>query len=70
MQKNNSTLCCTCNKDLAECETVVAAEGMLFCSRTCGILKYRMNAVAWFEAVHEEVATAEIGLEVHKDELQ
>lgn len=69
MKTNDSACCVTCKKDLASCRTIFAAEGMLFCSRECGILKYSINAMNWFDVIAEELTPAAIGLEVHDDEV-
>ena len=58
---SKATLCDTCGIDLATVETAFAAEGYLYCSRTCGILRYSNDEDA-FDAVAEEVSTASIGL--------
>ena len=65
-QKNNTTLCPMCSKDLADCKTIFAAEGTLYCSRTCGIYDFKPSqgeeAEAYFDSVAEEIVPADIGI--------
>ena len=64
---SNHAMCGACDKDLAKCETIWAAEGTLYCSRECGIHDYKVahkNAEEYFDSVAEEITPNEIGLEV------
>ena len=61
--------CDVCGKDLAECETIWAAEGSLYCSRKCGIQDYMLvkdsetqYAAELFSFVAEELNPKDIGI--------
>lgn len=70
----NHATCKVCNKDLATCETIFAAEGNMYCSRECGVHDYALTdgdlpyASGIFDSVAEELTPDEIGLEVTADE--
>lgn len=62
----NHAMCGACDKDLAKCDTIWAAEGRLYCSRECGIHDYNVtheNAEEYFDSVAEEISPSDIGLE-------
>lgn len=68
----DSANCRNCGKDLATCETIIAVEGELYCSRECGkqyCSRDPLNDTKLFDAYAEEVTPAEIGLEVPTDEM-
>ena len=50
--------CKICGKELAACETIWAAKGKLFCSRTCGVATLGEQ----FDDVAEEINPVDIGL--------
>lgn len=64
--------CEVCGKDLSTCKTIWAAEGMLYCSRKCGIHNYTLSdndseyAAEIFGLVAEEINPKDIGLEVQE----
>lgn len=55
--KDNIDVCAMCGRVLAECETIWAAEGELFCCEECG-----RHGVDNFDDVSEEVVPADIGI--------
>lgn len=60
-------LCCVCDRNLAKCMTIWAAEGALYCSKECGIYDfgfvYGGNAKEKFEDTSEEITPDEVGIE-------
>lgn len=62
----NITMCAACDTDLATCKTIWAAEGILYCSRECGILdfsnEYKEDAEKHFDEVAEEINPHDIGI--------
>lgn len=69
----NHDTCTICGKDLTKCDTIWAAEGMMFCSRDCGVKFYTPGNHAeygeeLFDQYAEEVNPKEIGLGVTDDE--
>ena len=41
VNENSTDMCAACDTDLATCETIWAAEGILYCSRECGIHDFK-----------------------------
>lgn len=62
----NHAQCSICNKDLATCESIWAAEGSMYCSRECGLQVYKDDSM--LDMFAEELSPDEIGLEVYYDE--
>lgn len=60
VNESSTSMCAACDIDLGTCDTVWSAEGILYCSRECGIHDYKDEAR--FNDVAEEVSTADIGL--------
>lgn len=68
--------CDVCGKDLAECETIWAAEGSMYCSRKCGIQDYTLvkdsdtqYAAELFSFVAEELNPKDIGIGGTENEM-
>lgn len=59
-------MCAACDVDLATCDTIWAAEGILYCSRECVIhdfeVEYGSNAEKQFDLVSEEIKPLDIGI--------
>ena len=59
-------MCAVCEANLGTQETIWVAEGVLYCSRECGIHDfehaYGDNATEYFDAVAEEVNPHDIGI--------
>lgn len=58
MSKHIDT-CHVCGKALAECETIFAAEGALYCSEDCCRTIYTADEFAYMA---EEISPSDIGL--------
>lgn len=57
MTQSRLEVCTACGRPLAECNTIWAAYGELFCSEECG-----KHAVKDFIDVSEEITPADIGI--------
>ena len=76
VNENSKSMCAACDIDLATCDTIWAAEGILYCSRDCGIhdfkSEYGDDAEKHFDEVSEEINPRDIGIELevgyHKNE--
>lgn len=62
VNENITTMCASCDIDLATCDTIWAAKGILYCSRDCGIQDYK-NTELSFDELAEELNPRDIGLE-------
>ena len=66
VKENSTAMCATCNTDLATCETIWAAEGILYCSRECGMYDFKYaygdDAERHFDEVAEEINPRDIGI--------
>jgi hypothetical protein len=54
-------MCASCDIDLATCDTIWAAKGILYCSHECGVHDYH-DAELDFDDVAEEIKPTDIGL--------
>lgn len=68
VNETSRDMCAACDTDLATCDTVWAAEGILYCSRECGIhdfkVEYGDDAEKHFDEVAEELNPRDIGIEL------
>lgn len=55
------TTCASCDTDLATCDTIWAAKGILYCSHECGVRSYHDTELD-FDDVAEEIKPTDIGL--------
>lgn len=66
VDESSTIMCAACDMDLATCETIWAAEGILYCSRECGIHDFKAayfeDAEKHFDEVAEEINPQDIGL--------
>ena len=66
VNENSTNVCAACDTDLATCETIWAAEGILYCSRECGIHDFKYaygdDAEKHFDEVAEEINPRDIGI--------
>ena len=66
VNENSTDMCAACDTDLATCDTIWAAEGILYCSRECGIhdfkVQYGDDAEKHFDEVAEEINPRDIGI--------
>jgi hypothetical protein len=66
VKENSTNMCVACYTDLATCETIWAAEGLLYCSRECGIYDFKYaygdDAERHFDEVAEEINPRDIGI--------
>ena len=66
VNENSLDMCAACDTDLATCETIWAAEGILYCSRECGIHDFKVaygdKAEEHFDEVAEEINPRDIGI--------
>jgi hypothetical protein len=64
--EHSTDMCAACDTDLATCDTIWAAEGLLYCSRECGIhnfkTQYGDDAERHFDEVAEEINPRDIGI--------
>lgn len=61
VNENSTTMCASCDIDLATCDTIWAAKGILYCSHACGVHDYH-DAELDFDDVAEEIKPTDIGL--------
>lgn len=61
VNENSITMCASCDIDLATCDTIWAAKGILYCSQECGVHDYH-DAELDFDDVAEEIKPTDIGL--------
>lgn len=66
VDEHSTDMCAACGTDLATCETIWAAEGILYCSRECGIHDFKVHygddAERHFDEVAEEINPRDIGI--------
>lgn len=68
VDEHSTAMCASCTTDLATCDTIWAAEGLLYCSKECCLYdfefgdKYGKTADEYFDAVAEEINPHDIGL--------
>ena len=66
VNEHSTDMCAACDTDLATCDTIWAAEGILYCSRECGIhdfkAQYGADAEKHFDEVAEEINPRDIGI--------
>lgn len=65
VDEHSTDMCAACDTDLATCETIWAAEGILYCSRECGIHDFSVDytdAEGHFDAVAEEINPTDVGI--------
>ena len=66
VNEHSTDMCAACDTDLATCDTIWAAVGILYCSRECGIhdfkAQYGADAEKHFDEVAEEINPRDIGI--------
>ena len=66
VNEHSTDMCAACDTDLATCDTIGAAEGILYCSRECGVhdfkVQYGDDAEKHFDEVAEEINPRDIGI--------
>ena len=69
VNEHSTDMCAACDTDLAYCDTIQAAEGVLYCSKDCAVhdlrVKYGDKAEEVFNDAAEELVPRDIGILPH-----
>ncbi len=60
VDEHSTDMCAACDIDLGTCDTIWAAGGAIYCSRTCGVHDYQSEQA--FDDEAEEINPTDIGI--------